>query len=1118
MNKTIVIGVGGTGLDAIRSLRKLIVENYGSLEAETVRNLGILYLDTDPSEIVINKDNKAKWEVLGKSIALSPAEYKIMSAPDIASVVKDIDSYPHIKEWLPLDDLDSINKSAKDTPGASQIRPLGRFIFAMSMGEIEAAFKAVLNKVPQAAGGGDTHVYIINSLSGGTGGGMFLDLAYMIQEWTAGNCKTFGFLVFPELTTSRGIRYTVNAYASLLELNYFSNSNSVVKSAGREKIIEFKSPGKSSGFKSSPFDCCYIVGPRNNAGVELDLSALPGMIAHRIFLNFDSSFSAASDRLLNNGKMERANILPDPYNGNLHSRNFYTFGLSSIQYPIDQFIEVFSFKLAKTLIDEWQRPKDFPGDINARVQGNLPLLKLTDEYLLGDKDFFGSKHFDNFEVEVEGIVNNLRQTHPQKNIAPYLAKQLEIRENEFRGVGTAKFYQNKRDDLNGALREAQKLVKQKISADLINPEFGYDFCEKSLDEMIRMFKEKHKVFVDRFNSFPAKEKNSRGALAGFLNELTKNEDKLLFKDKALKDSMGKIADSMKVNLSAKVGLRAYELGIAFVSKLIEDLETQKENLKSWRDALEKIKNEIEVEINKRLTTIEKKIENVKEFNGSLLFSESKIDEGYRGLDIKSALSYIESEMLKGLEGGVLDLPYTNCDVDALYKIALMWLQEISVFRISDTNVTDKLIEDYPDETQRRDLIRQNFNKCYPFLTVDQAEVAKGFGEDRYSITSGTTNTRLVGILNPDKEKSTAATKVVEDVRKATADVTIEAISDRHQILFLQEYTAFPLRIIRDLKTLKEQYDQYFKNSKPLPLHIAKSYDPPLMDLFLTTAEHMRDIQKAEANFLLGRAVGKLKLEENVMQGKQEVRYRFIELGTEKFVVFGNSWESAFDNFLKDDSDMKKMREKLDKDLNVFVKDYQTKVKRDELWFTIDDMMRGIRDGLDYHEDNPLYKKYNEVRSRVVKNLDLYDEGNPPNEKSRRKHAGGETRATITTVSGDGAKPTISDEGKFIQMVRTTMRNSKDGSLSPVMQNMLKTNQKKYGVTDAKAEQIIEEIRNELFGSQSVKEYKELFEAFYEDGEINEDERAVLIERQIELELSDEQVKTIESDIMTRRSS
>src|SRR5262249_38693995 len=144
MDKTIVIGVGGTGLEALRSIRKMVVENFGSLDAEQTRNLGYLYLDTDPSEIILNKDNKAKWEVLGTSLALSFAEYKILSAPDIGRVVEDIDSFPDIGAWLPLEDLDSINKSAKDTPGASQIRPLGRFILVMNIGEVEAAFKNTL--------------------------------------------------------------------------------------------------------------------------------------------------------------------------------------------------------------------------------------------------------------------------------------------------------------------------------------------------------------------------------------------------------------------------------------------------------------------------------------------------------------------------------------------------------------------------------------------------------------------------------------------------------------------------------------------------------------------------------------------------------------------------------------------------------------------------------------------------------------------------------------------------------------------------------------------------------------------------------------------------------------
>jgi hypothetical protein len=1113
MDKTIVIGLGGTGLDAIRSLRKLIVENYGSLDAEAVRNLGFLYIDTDPAGIVINRDNKWKWEVLGKSTALSPSEYKIISAPDIATVIKDIDAYPQIRDWLPLDDLESINKSAKDTPGASQIRPLGRFILTMACNEIESSFKNVFNRVPQAPGGGDTHIYLICSLSGGTGSGMFLDLAYLVHEWTAGNCKVYGFLVFPELTTNRGLRYTVNAYAALLELNYFSNSGSVMHVGGQDKTIHYSLPGKPENIKRTPFDHSYVVSPRNNAGVELDLSAIPSMIAHRIFLNFDSSFSSAADTLLNNGKMERAAILRDSFNGNLHSRNFYTFGLSSIQYPIDQFLDIFSFKLSKAVIDLWARAKDFPGDINARVQGYLPLLKLTDDYLLGDKDFFGSRHFDNFEVEVENIVNGLKQTHPQNNIAPYLAKQFEIKENEFRGVGVQKFYQNKKDDLKGAIREVQKLVRKRISLDLVDSELGYDYCEKMLEEMTRIFREKHKAFVDRFNGLPAREKNSRAAMGGFFNELTKNEGKLWFKDKALKDSMTKIGDSMKVNFGARIALKAYEFAIAFISGLLETLEAEKANLKNWRDAVEKMRNELENEINKRVASVLRKIENVKEFNGSLLFSETKIEENYASMDTAAALAYIERKILQQLQNGVLDLPSSNYDVEDFYHAALEWLLEQSVLRISDTNVTDKLKEDYPDEIDRMNLISQNYNKSYPFLTMDSSEISKGFEGDNYSLNSGTTNARLVGILKPEKDKSTSVGEVIQSIKKATADVKIEWISDRHQILFLQEYTAFPLRVIRELKTLKEQYEQYQKSStKPLPIHITKSFDPPLIDLFLTSDEQKREVQKAEENFVLARALGRIKVEENPMQGRQEIRFRYMELGSEKVLVLGNSWEGAFDSFLKASDEMKRSRDLLNKDLSALLKSYDTKAKRDELWFALDNFMAELRKSLEYGDENPTYKRYNDIRTRVVRACGLYDEGNPPIKRVPKDEA---TEGTARKPGGPLKPESAPNEEKYRNMVRTTMKKTNNGALSPAMEAMLKRNQVSAGMTDERATAIRQEVKAEMFGSPKLTEYQEMFEVFYSGKEISEDERCLLIEKQVELDLTDEQVAEIEATIMRK---
>ena len=48
MNKTLVIGIGGTGLTAIRELRRLIAERYETgLQDSSVASVRFLYIDTD---------------------------------------------------------------------------------------------------------------------------------------------------------------------------------------------------------------------------------------------------------------------------------------------------------------------------------------------------------------------------------------------------------------------------------------------------------------------------------------------------------------------------------------------------------------------------------------------------------------------------------------------------------------------------------------------------------------------------------------------------------------------------------------------------------------------------------------------------------------------------------------------------------------------------------------------------------------------------------------------------------------------------------------------------------------------------------------------------------------
>jgi hypothetical protein len=126
MAKKIVIGVGGTGLEVLRCLRRRIIEDYPDRGFAQFPRLGFLYIDTDPGAVEISDDNRKRWEVMGRSIELTPTEYIIIQAPAIGRILENLPSYPQVRDWLPILQLKGMDTVAKDTPGAQQIRALGR--------------------------------------------------------------------------------------------------------------------------------------------------------------------------------------------------------------------------------------------------------------------------------------------------------------------------------------------------------------------------------------------------------------------------------------------------------------------------------------------------------------------------------------------------------------------------------------------------------------------------------------------------------------------------------------------------------------------------------------------------------------------------------------------------------------------------------------------------------------------------------------------------------------------------------------------------------------------------------------------------------------------------------
>jgi len=221
----LVVGVGATGLAVLRALRRSIRERFG--RADALPTLRFLYLDTDPEA--------ATLAAAGPD-ALSPREVFVARLNRPTHYLQH-PTMPPAEQWMPPGLLYQLPKNAGPAGG---VRGFGRLAFCDHYRAIAQRLRqelealggdAALEAVGAATGLGfrsnRPRTYVVAGTAGGTGSGMFLDLAYLLkaQLRAAGHRspETVGVLLVPPADAAapknQGL---VNSYAALAELHHFS--------------------------------------------------------------------------------------------------------------------------------------------------------------------------------------------------------------------------------------------------------------------------------------------------------------------------------------------------------------------------------------------------------------------------------------------------------------------------------------------------------------------------------------------------------------------------------------------------------------------------------------------------------------------------------------------------------------------------------------------------------------------------------------------------------------------------------------------------------------------------------------------------------------------------------
>ena len=283
---TMVVGVGGMGTNTVRAVKRRFRNVWGDEQLPGL--IQLLALDTEP---LVNRLDQEP---------LFSDEFAYMGKFDATRLVANLGQHPEIARWwnYPSIPLGYIHN------GAKQLRPIGRLCFFRNYVTFKQLLETKLTNLDKIRDmetaqnrgfpvvGNYQLIYVVSSLCGGTGAGMFLDVVHRIRAQVRNNARIVGIFFLPDVLEAeissdlQRRRIRANAYAALKELNYFQETQ-------RFRALYPSEQRDLPDTPYAPFDFIFLMGRTNREGRSLARkSDAESMAAHLIQLTAISHLSS----------------------------------------------------------------------------------------------------------------------------------------------------------------------------------------------------------------------------------------------------------------------------------------------------------------------------------------------------------------------------------------------------------------------------------------------------------------------------------------------------------------------------------------------------------------------------------------------------------------------------------------------------------------------------------------------------------------------------------------------------------------------------------------------------------------------------------------------------------
>lgn len=342
---TLIIGLGGTGYQVIKRVKELFKKRYNS-EKLPIR---YLLIDTDLKSFMDDSiENNEKCQLrFGDGIN---------NTLDWAYNNLNFDWLPHNPRLTP-DFFTSIDQ------GAGLMRPIGRLYLCKNAKLVYDTLTRAKNDLVDLhkilTDYGSTYlekidrqkVYIVGSLAGGTGCGVFLDIAVMLSKiFNRDNTNLIGLFTLESCYDDKlssdldaQNRSKANCYAALKELEFYMSS--IVNTKDEKYLFKYNNIAEIR-LEKRLLDVCYLIENKNElGGVLTNIEDIYELCSLQLFQEVGTKLGSQL-------RADYSNFICKEKDPVLKKdRHFSTFSSSTMELPIDKLKRYCSLRLAQDTIN-----------------------------------------------------------------------------------------------------------------------------------------------------------------------------------------------------------------------------------------------------------------------------------------------------------------------------------------------------------------------------------------------------------------------------------------------------------------------------------------------------------------------------------------------------------------------------------------------------------------------------------------------------------------------------------------------------------------------------------------------------------------------------------------------